>query len=414
MRKLRDEEAVMARIARLPLALALLTGALMALPVQAQTTGGPSAANTETAGPENTSELDFLKTLPRPPAQPASLLASAPPLGPPPPNLEQPYFQPDPLLDPPALGRLGWFADVDVGILAPHLVNQESLPVNFPAGGQPGSTVPGVPPGFPPSTVTTGPGQNFISPPTAATPFAVTVGVNAARLNWTVSPRFEIGYRLPSGFGGIALSYRFLVAQGSQGVVGADGPATLTSRLNYNIGDLDWVSHEYTPLQLWEMRVRIGLRYLNDYWDSQANEPFAAAAAGSMIYNQRTTNSNWALGPHAAVDVRRRLNFWGLSVLGFIDFSEGWGRVRQNYFAAVTAGTNGLPQAAEETISTSDAVPVIMTRLGLNWQPPAYANVHLFVGYQLDYFWNTGRMGNFTEYGYFFDSGILLRGEWNY
>lgn len=404
----------MARTARLLLVLALLTATLPASPALAQTTEGPSTANTETAGPENTAELEFLKTLPHPPDQPASLLAPAPPLGPPPPDLERPYFQTDPLLDPPALGRPGWFADIDIGILAPHLVNQQSLPVTFPAVSQPGSTVPGIPPGTPPSTVTTSPGQNFVSPPMATTPFAVTVGVNAARLNWTVSPRFEVGYRLPSGFGGIAVSYRFLNAQGSQGVIGADGPAMLSSRLDYNIGELDWVSNEYTPWRLCEMRVRIGIRYLNDYWDSQANVPFAAAAAGSMIFNQRTTNSNWAIGPHAAVDLRRRLNFWGLSVLGYLELSEGWGRVRQNYFAAVTAGPTGLPQAAQESISTSDAVPVLNTRLGLNWQPPAYANVHFFVGYQLDYFWNTGRMGNFTEFGYFFDSGILLRGEWNF
>lgn len=403
----------MARSACLLLALVLLTGTLTASPARAQTTEEPSPAGSETVASESTAEPEFLKTLPHPPDQPASLLAPAPPLGPPPPDLEGPYFQPDPLLDPPALGRPGWFADVDVGILAPHLVNQENLPVHFPPVSQPVSTVPGIPPGFAPS-VTTGPGQNFISPPTASAPFSVTVGVNAARLNWTISPRFEIGYRLPSGFGGIAVSYRFLVAQGSQGVIGADGPATLSSRLDYNIADLDWVSHEYTPWRCCEMRIRLGLRYLNDYWDSQANEPFAAAAAGSMIFNQRTTNSNWAIGPHAAVDLRRRLGFWGLSVLGFLDLSEGWGRVRQNYFAALTAGPNGLPQAAQESISTSDAVPILTGRLGLTWQPPAYANVRFFVGYQLDYFWNTGRMGNFTEFGYFFDSGILLRGEWNF
>lgn len=388
----------MARTARLLLLGMLLAAMLPPSPAYAQTADDAPA----------TAEPEFLKTLPRPPAQPASLLAPAPPLAPPSPDLEQPYFQPDPLLDPPGLGAIGWFADVDIGILKPHLVNEERLPVTFPTGTPP--TTPGIPP-----TVTTSAGQNFISPPMAPTaPLVVNVGVNPSHLNWTVSPRFEVGYRLPSGFGGIALSYRFLTAQGSEGVIGADGPATLSSRLDYNIGDLDWVSNEYVPWRLWEMRVRVGLRYLNDYWDSQANEPFAAAAAGSRLYNQRTTNSNWALGPHAGVDVRRRLGFWGLAALGFLDISEGWGRVRQNYFVATTSGANGLPQTAHDTISTSDAVPVFSGRLGLNWQPPTYANFHLFVGYQLDYFWNTGRTGNFTTFGYFFDSGIVLRGEWNF
>jgi hypothetical protein len=354
--------------------LVLLVGSSLAVARgYAQTAAAPA-----TAVPASTPELEFLKTFPRPPDQPGSLLAPPPPPGPPPPDLERPYFQPDPLLDPPALGPIGWFADVDIGILKPHLVNQQSLPVTFPDGS------------------------------------STQVGVNASRLNWTVSPRFEVGYRLPTGVGGIAVAYRFLTAQGSEQVMGADGPATLSSRLTANVADLDWVSHEYTPWRICELRFRFGLRYLNVYYDSQANQPFDQAAAGSTIFNQRTTDSTWVLGPHTAVDLRRRLGFWGLSVLGFIDISEGWGRVRQNFFAATTSGTNGLPQVAQETISTSNAVPVLTARLGLNWQPAAYPNVRLFAGYQFDYWWNIGRMGNFTQFGYFFDSGILLRGEWKY
>ncbi len=383
----------------------LLGGVLSAPRLLAQTADSPA-----TTGVAAMPEPEFLKTFPRPPDQPASLLAPAPHLGPPPPNLEQPYFQTDPLLDPPALGLPGWFGDVDLGILKPHLVNQLRLPVTLPPTSPPlTGNVPGIPPG-----VITSAGQNFLSPPIASSPASVTVGVNPSHLNWTVSPRFEFGYRLPSGFGGIAVSYRFLNAQGSEVMFGPDGPATHTSRLDYNIGDLDWVSHEYTPWGLWQLRWRLGLRYFNAYFDSQANEPFAEAAAGSRIANQRTTNSVWTLGPHAGVDVRRPLNFWGLGLLGFVDVSEGWGRVRQNYFVTVTSGTNGLPQSAQESISTSDAVPIFLGRLGLTWQPPNYANLHLFAGYQLDYFWNTGRMGNFTTFGYFFDSGILLRGEWNF
>jgi len=366
----------MVRMAYLLLVL-LLGGTLAASPALSQTADGPAAASA-TAGPAATPEPEFLKTFPRPPDQPASLLAPPSPLGPPPPDLEQPYFQPDPLVDPPGLGLPGWFADVDVGILKPHLVNQLSLPVTFPDGS------------------------------------STTVGVNASHLNWTVSPRFEVGYRLPSGFGGIAVSYRNITSQGSDSVIGADGPATLASRLNVNVADLDWVSNEYTPWQLCEMRVRFGLRYINAYFDSQANEPFDEAAAGTTIFNQRTTNSVWVVGPHAGVDLRRRLGFWGLSVNGFVDMSEGWGRIRQNYFASSTTSASGLPQAGQASISTSDAVPVLTARLGLNWQPPACPNIHLFAGYQLDYWWNTGRMGNFTTFGYFFDSGIVLRGEWNF
>jgi Legionella pneumophila major outer membrane protein precursor len=368
----------MVRTTRLLLVLALLGGALTAPRSHAQTADGPATAAAETSGPALTTEPEFLKTLPRPPDEPRSLLAPPPPLGPPPPDLERPYFQPDPLVDPPSLGLPGLFADVDADFLKPHLVNELHLPVTFPDGS------------------------------------STTVGVNPTHLNWTVSPRFEVGYRLPSGFGGIALSYRFMVSQGSETAVGADGPATLSSRLDMNMADLDWVSNEYTPWQLCDMRVRFGLRYIYSYFDSQANEPFAEAAAGSTIYSQRTTNSNWVIGPHVGVDLRRRLNYGGLAILGLIDMSEGWGRVRQGYFASSTTSASGLPQAGEERISTSDAVPVVTARLGLNWQPPTYPNCQMFAGYQFDYFWNIGRAGNFTTFGYFFDSGIVLRAAWNF
>jgi hypothetical protein len=381
----------------------LLAAMLAAAPVYAQTTDDPPAA---------TAEPEFLQTLPQPPDRPASLDTPAPAAQPIPlpPDSEGRYFQPDPLLDPPALGQVGWFADVDVGILKPHLVNELHLPVTFPGSSPPVlGNVPGIPP-----TVQTSSGQNFVSPPMASTPTSVDVGVNASRLNWTISPRFELGYRLPSGFGGIAFSYRFLNAQGSEGVIGADGPATLSSRLDFNIGDVDWVSNEYVPWAICEMRVRFGLRYFNAYFDSQANEPYAEAAAGSTLYNQRTTNSVWTVGPHAGVDLRRRLNFWGLSVAGLLDLYEGWGRIRQNYFVSLASTTGGPPLSAHESISSSDAIPTLTTRLGVNWQPPAYPTVRMFAGYQLDYFWNTGRMGSFTTFGYFFDSGIILRGEWNF
>ena len=36
-----------------------------------------------------------------------------------------------------------------------------------------------------------------------------------AQLDWTVSPRFELGYRLPSGFGELDVAFRFLMTQGS-------------------------------------------------------------------------------------------------------------------------------------------------------------------------------------------------------
>ena len=48
-----------------------------------------------------------------------------------------------------------------------------------------------------------------------------------ATLNWTVSPRFEAGYRLPSGFGEIDVSYRFLLTEGAGTCRPAQRPAPM-------------------------------------------------------------------------------------------------------------------------------------------------------------------------------------------
>jgi len=356
-------------IVRLLLLLAVLGSLLATAPVQAQTTT-PSTVE---------SEPEFLQALPRPPDQPRSLLAPALLPGPPPPDLEGPYFRPDPLLDPPRLDGLGWFADVDVGLLKPHLKNQLTNTVTFPDGS------------------------------------STTVGLPAATLNWTVSPRFEVGYSLPSGFGAISLGYRFLVSEGTNLVFGPDGPATLKSRLDVNMGDLDWSSREYTPWTLWDVKVHLGLRYLSVYFDSQANEPFAAAAAGTGIFNSRTTNSFVGIGPHTGLDLSRRLGFGGLALVGSVDVSFAFGRIRQGYFASsTTPGVGGLPQTGETIVASSMAVPVLNSRLGLGWQPPAYPGVRLFAGYQFEYFWDVGQLLPANTFGEFFDSGAVLKAEFNF
>ena len=76
-------------------------------------------------------------------------------------------------------GQPGWLFDVEMDILGTHVINhlgENTTPPIFAAGG--GANVPMAP------------------------------------LNWTVSPRFEAGYRLPSGFGEVDVSYRFLIRMG--------------------------------------------------------------------------------------------------------------------------------------------------------------------------------------------------------
>jgi ankyrin repeat protein len=64
-----------------------------------------------------------------------------------------------------------------------------------------------------------------------------TITLQSAPLDWTVSPRFAVGYRLPSGFGEFSLGYRFLATQGADSSDQPLGPASLSSRLDINAVD---------------------------------------------------------------------------------------------------------------------------------------------------------------------------------
>ena len=223
--------------------------------------GAAAVGRTRSAG-SRVSRLDRTKSFarsPRPPDQPTSLLQSAP-AGPVYgcPQLECPYFERDPLLDPAGLPRPGWLFDVELGIMGSSVV--ERLGQTDPAG-QIGVAVPG--------TGHTGD----------------VVAVPMARLDWTVSPRFELGYRLPSGFGEVDVAYRFLLAEGSGStpagsMASPDAIATLNSHLNIHQGDLDYASRETSLGPCWGMKWCIGLRYADVFFDSRAVEP---STAGSGI-----------------------------------------------------------------------------------------------------------------------------------
>jgi hypothetical protein len=366
----------MVRTARFLLALAFLGGALAVPEGYAQAPARPSAP---APAPGGTAEPDFLKTLPRPPDEPRSLLEPPPPLGPPP-HLEGPYFEPHPLLDPPQFPPPGWFANVEADVVAVHVQNQLTNMVQLPGS-----------------------------------PMPDTVGLPSAGLGWTVSPRFEVGYRLPAGFGEFALAYRFLVAEGTDLLAGAV-PTRLKSRLDLNQVDLDYISREYSLWPHWDMKWRFGLRLAYLYFDSQADRPFdLVTAAGGGVFEARTTNSFVGFGPHAGVELARRLEGTGLALVGRVDLADMLGRIRQGFFEESTVlGPDGQPLAGQTRDSTSQNVPVLNGRLGLSWQPCRYPHSHFFLGYQGEYWWNVGRRADLSSRGELADHGFVLRAEFNF
>src|SRR5208337_4843643 len=288
------EDSVMAHTVRLLLTVAFL-GGILALPethAQAQAPRTASEAPTpatrpdiaqlvgdlpaplpgsDVLAPETRWEPEFLRSLPRPPDQPRSLLQPAPPATPPP-NLER-YFVHDPILDPPQWPKTGWFTDVQIDIIHPHVFgNQWKVPDVMTSAGR-----------------------------------SVNVATGVARLDWTVAPRLELGYRLPSGFGEFSVSDRGYYTDGSGPFSGPAGNFTRTSHLGVNYTDMDYASREYTQWPNWTMKWRAGVRVAYTWLDSTVSQPFNVAAAGNGVFADRAVNYTAGAGPHFGILLDHKL-----------------------------------------------------------------------------------------------------------
>ena len=306
------------------------------------------------------SEPEVLPGFPQTPDQPASLYAPATPAftcdTP-----QGPYFDCDPRTDPPVLPQPGWFADVELGVMLPHIMNDTHEAV----------TVNGV---------------------------TSRVQLPGGTLDWAAAPRFELGYRLPEGFGEIALAYRFLGSQGHSTVSGAfdapDAIGSVLTRLDIQTADLDYASNELSICSWWA-KWRIGLRGADVYFDSQVDESLAAAEAGSGVFERRMTNNFWGIGPHGSLELERRLTDWGLLVLGRVDGSILLGRVDQAFFETSTTKVGGQFLTGQTLESQAMAVPQLEGNIGLGWRPPSCPALRVFAGYENEHWWNVGHVVRF-------------------
>lgn len=69
--------------------------------------------------------------------------------------------------------------------------------------------------------------------------------------------------------------------------MGVDGPAILNSRLDFNIVDFDYNSREFALWPCCEMKWTLGIRVLSLFFDSQVDQSYNQAAAGSGIEQMR-------------------------------------------------------------------------------------------------------------------------------
>jgi hypothetical protein len=286
----------------------------------------------------------------------------------------------DPLLDLPDLPPPGWFTNVEVGLIRAHFKNRLSGTVALTGGG------------------------------------TDTVAVGAADLDWTAAPRFDFGYRIPDGAGEILVSYRFLATDGQADVLGHERPVNLKTRLNVQVINLDFANRD--PLwtywrdpfySRWEMRWRAGVQFADVYFDSRATLP------GPALFQERETNGFFGVGPHAGLELFRRLNFPGLAVYGAVDGSGLAGHIHQTFAEFFTA--KGFGPVGFGTYGATQGVGVIGAQLGLSWMPPGRTDARFFLGYQFEQWYQVGR-NNFTSatgsVGELTEQGIFFRGEFTF
>jgi hypothetical protein len=329
----------------------------------------------------------ILPSLPQPRDLPASLFA--PPAQPVPGfiALDVPYFVSDPLLDGRPFPAPGWFAGAEIQVLKPHLLNRLSDTVQNPAQRTSGTST------------------------TVALPNAV--------LNWTVSPRVFIGYRLPSGFGELLVAYRHLGSEGSMGIPGANGPTGLNTRLGFDMIDLDYNSRELSLWPKWDMRWTLGARLLDLFYDSRVDQSFTQAAAGNGIIQARASNNLFGAGPHAALELARHLGESRWSFYFRADIASVFYGTHEGFLTrSATLGPDGQPlTGAARHFGTQDA-PILNIRTGLTWKQSPSSATRLFLGYQYEYFWALDRLpptgNNPPSLGQLWDQGVVLQATINY
>jgi hypothetical protein len=283
-----------------------------------------------------------------------------------------PLLYGDPLLDNCCCFPPGWIADLELPIVAPHLRNNLV------------------------DTVTVGPRTGTIHVPTA-------------KLDWTVAPRFEVGYRLPEAAGDLLVSYRFLTTTGTDTLPAFDAagnPGLLRSRLIFNVLDLDYAHHESSLGPDWDMRWWAGIRFADVYFDS---------SAASAALSQSESNTFYGVGPHAGLEVQRRLGTAGLELFARADGAMVFGQVRQRYTEAVSGP--GGETAVNDRFSHTQPVPYMALQAGVVWRPPQEQRLSVALGYTIERWWEVGELlttpppgskGELTV------QGVYLRFGWSY
>jgi hypothetical protein len=224
-----------------------------------------------------------------------------------------------------------------------------------------------------------------------------TVSLPSAGLDWTGSPKVEIGYHLPDNWGILSASYRSVVSSGTDSLAGFDpvGAADLHTRLNANVIDLDYIGRPECLAPRWGLDWRAGVRIAAIYYDSRA---------AGFVLEERTSNNFVGAGPHVGANVSWALDVPGVALFGGVDGAIVFAGTDQNYEQIITL-PDGTRVGGAAHASGGTTAPVLTFRSGISYTPPVGALrwSRFSLGYQFEQWWNVGRsQGDLNIQGFFF------------
>jgi len=286
----------------------------------------------------------------------------------------------------------GWVGNIDVGIVQPYIGSK----INS------GTDLDGTFPG---------------------NPVALPIGA----LNFTATPRFEIGYRWPEGLGEIRGTYTRIQATGNRTIPDQLPGFTraLRTRLQMNVVDFDYCFSEFNlgdipliptmaqtpgwlglrrPPTIYQndplaIRFRLGGRAATMFLDAQAT--------GAQVLNERMMNNFAGAGFHVAVEGTKAMPWRPLSLYGKLDFAGVLGTVQQNF-----ERTDALGNSAQSAVDTEVGVPCFGMEWGLQYVPASISNFRASMSYQYGHWWQFADTDDSTAI--FQTNGVLLSGQWGF
>jgi Legionella pneumophila major outer membrane protein precursor len=232
---------------------------------------------------------------------------------------------------------------------------------------------------------------------------AATVQLPTAPLDWTASPKIQMGYRFGEGAGEFLLSYKFLITSGTETLTDAGGGLdNLHSRLDINAWDIDYASREYSLWPCWDMKWFAGVRMAAIFFDSTQTSP---------VVDQHASDFYFGAGPHFGLDLRRFIRGTGVELIGRVETAFLIGEGDQS-FGETISPAGAPPASGFSHISDPLVVPYLSVQAGVGWVPPGFDQITFSAGYTLEIWWDMADIGN--SRGDITSQGVFLRAEYRY